>query len=161
MRVLLASALAVLICTAAIAGGSENAHGPTSAARPSTFAAAASVVDAFHEALKSRKRDDAQALLDDQVQIYEQGHVERSKSEYASHHLDSDIEFTAATQTSQTARTGAMIGDLTYVSTESRISGSFEDKPIDMISLETMLLRRTSAGWRIVHIHWSSRTAKK
>ena len=53
----------------------------------------------------------------------------------------------------------------------SRLAGSFvisrntaftfKGKAIDSITLETMVLRREQSGWRIVHIHWSSREPKK
>jgi ketosteroid isomerase-like protein len=31
---------------------------------------------------------------------------------------------------------------------------------VNSITLETMVLRRDADGWRIVHIHWSSRKPK-
>ena len=30
-------------------------------------------------------------------------------------------------------------------------------KPVDLVSTETMILEKTAAGWRVKHIHWSSR----
>jgi hypothetical protein len=29
-------------------------------------------------------------------------------------------------------------------------------KPVELVSTETMVLRKGEAGWRIEHIHWSS-----
>jgi hypothetical protein len=121
---------------------------------------AEAVAEAFHAALKKGDRDAALASLDDKVQIYEQGWVERSKAEYASSHLASDIKFTQATSSSQTSRTVEVVNDLAFVTSEGRTTGSFEGKPVDSITLETMVLRHTKAGWRIVHIHWSSRKPK-
>lgn len=122
---------------------------------------AAKTVDAFHDALEKGNHQAAQALLDDQVQIYEQGWVERSKTEYASHHLESDAAYSAATTSTQTARSGTILGDLAYVISEGKVSGTFRGKAIDSITLETMVLRRVQDGWRIVHIHWSSRDSRK
>jgi hypothetical protein len=137
------------------------AQGPSPAAESATFAAAAAAVDAFHVALKTGDRDAAQAFLDDKVEIFEQGWVERSKAEYASHHLGADIAFSGATTHTQTARGGAIVADLAYVTSEGRVAGMFKGKPIDSITTETMVLQRTPAGWKIVHVHWSSREAKK
>lgn len=118
-------------------------------------------VEAFHRALKSGDPKAAQSLLDEKVQIYEQGWVERSRTEYAEHHLSGDIAFSAATTTTKTGGSDLTLGDLAYVTSESTVKGTFKGKAIASISLETMTLKRTSDGWRIVHIHWSSRDAKK
>jgi ketosteroid isomerase-like protein len=49
------------------------------------------------------------------------------------------------------------MGDLAWVASEASLSGNVSDKPVNVIGTETIVLRRTLAGWRIVHIHWSSR----
>lgn len=126
-----------------------------------TPAEALAIVEAFHAALARGDGPAAQALLDDNVQIYEQGWVERSKAEYTAHHLQSDLEFSKATSSHVTARTGTLLGDLAYVITEGEISGTYEGKGVSSITLETMVLRHASKGWQIIHVHWSSRTATK
>lgn len=40
----------------------------------------------------------------------------------------------------------------------TKTAGTFRDKIINARGVETMLLRRTEHGWRIAHIHWSSRS---
>jgi ketosteroid isomerase-like protein len=35
-----------------------------------------------------------------------------------------------------------------------------DGKPMTIASTETMVLRSTGAGWKIVHVHWSSRVKK-
>jgi ketosteroid isomerase-like protein len=134
---------------------------PATPATAPSIEDAAAVVDSFHAALTKGDRDAALAVMADEVGIFEQGWVERSKAEYASHHLASDSEFSKAVTSAQTARTGAIVGDLAYVATESKTTGRYKDKDVDVIALETMVLRRTESGWRIVHIHWSSRKAKE
>lgn len=121
---------------------------------------AAAIVDAFHAALKKGDGDRVKALLDDKVTIYEQGYVENSKAEYANEHLASDLKFAAATTSSQTTRSVTVLDALAYVTSEAHTTGTFEGKPVNSIGIETMILRRGADGWRIVHIHWSSRKAK-
>lgn len=121
---------------------------------------AAEIVDAFHTALAKGDRGAALATLTDTVAIYEQGWVESSKANYAKEHLGEDVKFARSTKSEQTHRTGLLTGDLAFVTTEGHTTGTFEGKPVDAITLETMILRRTSDGWRIVHIHWSSRKPK-
>jgi ketosteroid isomerase-like protein len=160
MRTVSAALLLLLLpayATAHDGGGSQPAGRETNTA----ISDAAKTVDAFHDALAKGDRQAAQALLDDTVHIYEQGWVERSKAEYASHHLESDAKFSAATTSMRTARTGTILGDLAYVSTEAKVTGTFAGKPIDSVTLETMILQRAQGVWRIAHIHWSSRDNKK
>jgi ketosteroid isomerase-like protein len=129
-------------------------------AASTAFDEASRIVDAFHAALQKGDRDAALSQLDGAVAIYEQGWVEHSKAEYAASHLDSDLKFSMATTSKRTDRTGTLIGDLAYVTSEGTVSGTFEGKPVNSITLETMILRRTDDGWRIIHIHWSSRKPK-
>ena len=52
-------------------------------------------------------------------------------------------------------------GDVAWVATESLLEAKEDGKDLLLLSTETMLLRKTDAGWTIVHIHWSSRKAPK
>jgi hypothetical protein len=60
-----------------------------------------------------------------------------------------------------TGRSGWSAANVAWIASESRNTGTFRGRAIDSMSKETMVLRRTPAGWRIVHIHWSSANAKK
>src|SRR6476619_707425 len=53
----------------------------------------AATVDSFHKALRRGDAAWAAALLAEDALIFESGEVERSKAEYASHHLGADAEF--------------------------------------------------------------------
>ena len=122
--------------------------------------APAVVVDRFHAALARGDTDAAVALLADDVLIFESGGVERSKAEYAAHHLGADAKFAQAVPRSVTSRFGAAIGDVAWVATEGRTTGTYGGRPIDSLSTETMVLRKGPTGWKIAHIHWSSGKAK-
>jgi hypothetical protein len=43
------------------------------------------------------------------------------------------------------------------VASESELRLQQDGKPVTLLSTETLVLRRGVSGWRIVHIHWSSR----
>jgi ketosteroid isomerase-like protein len=116
-------------------------------------------VEAFHAALKSGDAEAALALLDPDVIVYEEGEVERSRREYASAHLRADMEFAAAVTHTVAGRASGRVGDLAWVTTRGRITGQFRGRDIDRLTTETMILMRASNGWRIVHIHWSSKAA--
>jgi ketosteroid isomerase-like protein len=122
--------------------------------------AASVVVDAFHAALKRGDTRAAAALLADDALVFEGGGVERGKAEYASHHLPADAVFAKAVTSSVKHRTGRVEGGIAWIASESTTIGTYKAKPINSAGTETMVLRRDPAGWRIVHIHWSSKNLK-
>ena len=121
---------------------------------------AAAVVDAFHAALGRGDTAGAAAMLAPDVLIYESGRAERSKAEYAAHHLPADAIFARAVRRNTTRRSGRADGSSAWITTEATTKGKFRDKVIDSVGMETMVLKRTGPAWRIVHIHWSSADAK-
>lgn len=130
------------------------------AAAPAAADDPATTVDAFHTALAAGDRDAALALLAEDLTVFESGWAERSREEYAGHHLGADMEFSAATAREIVARSSGEAGDTAWVLTETRTSGTFREREISSLGLETMVLHRTEDGWRIAHIHWSSRDAE-
>ena len=114
------------------------------------------VVDAFHAALQGGKGEAALALLADDVLIFESGHAEQSKEEYAAGHLAADMEYEAAIKSTVTDRRLSAEGDVAWIATEGHSVGTFRGKDVNLMTTETMVLRRLPEGWRIVHIHWSS-----
>ena len=129
--------------------------GQASALSPSARSAA-STVDAFHAALRRGDTRSAAALLANDALIFEGGGVERSKAEYASHHLAADAAFSQAVPSVLTRRTGDSNGSVAWIASEGRTTGTYKGKPMDRITAETMVLRLVGRAWRIVHIHWSS-----
>jgi len=100
-------------------------------------------------------------LLDHGVLIMEGGNVERSRQEYASHHLPSDLKFMSAVRYQLQRQSGDTVGDLAWVASEATLTGDSGGKAVDLVSTESLVLKKFSGGWKIVHIHWSSRNAKK
>ena len=160
------SLLAIALSVSITSVGPALAHEPLQAGAASVddvqaeAAEAASVVDAFHAALEHGEADAALALLADDVLIFEGGGAERSKAEYAQHHLAADAAFSAAVPSIRSRRLARAAADSAWVATESRTTGEFNGRPIDSLSVETMVLRRETDGWRISHIHWSSHAAR-
>lgn len=113
-------------------------------------------VDGFHAALTEGRVDAALKLLSDDVLIYESGRAERSKAEYANHHLKADAEFAGATQRKLVKRASWVSADAAWVTSETETTGTFKGRTLALTGTETMILRRTAGAWKIVHIHWSS-----
>ena len=114
-------------------------------------------VEAFHGALAAGDREKALAWLDPKVLIFESGGAESSREEYASHHLAADIEFEKAVEATALDRSHHTSGDIAWVLSRTRRTGRFRDREVDLVGLETVLLRLIENRWTIVHIHWSSR----
>ncbi|MEA3009951.1 MAG: hypothetical protein QOJ91_1643 [Sphingomonadales bacterium] len=146
---------AITLLLALAPQASAGSPAPTaSAALPERAAAAA--VDAFHAALSRGDAEGALALMADDAVIFEDGRVERSKAEYARHHAAADAAFSKTTSSKALNRTVHASGHLAWIATESRLRGPFRGHQVDRMMIETMVVRRDPAGWRIVHIHWSS-----
>lgn len=113
--------------------------------------------DAFSAALATGDEATVKRLLAPEVLIYESGGQESSRDEYAAHHMKSDMAFLARAQVQVIERQYGTTGELAWVATRTRITGTHKDKPVDLHSTETLVLRRDPEGWRIVHLQWSSR----
>jgi ketosteroid isomerase-like protein len=159
-HVICSSALAVLGVASPASGHPDAAQRPAEPARHSdSLQDPAATVDAFHAALARGDLDGAAALLSDDAVIFESGAAEHSKAEYTTHHLGVDASFAQAVPRLVMSRSGTEIGDMAWIATEGRTTGTYRDRAIDSLSKETMLLRKGVDGWKIVHIHWSSAKA--
>lgn len=127
----------------------------------SAFAATPSeTLTAFHAALHAGDKAAAAAKLSDQVVIYEAGHVERSRDEYAGHHLGGDIAFARTTTRKVLKHSERIDGNLAVVLDETETTGTWQGKPVHSFGTETALLEKKGDAWVVVHFHWSSRKAK-
>jgi mono/diheme cytochrome c family protein len=136
-------------------------HGTGKAAPPMSgdAAEAAAVVDQFQKRVAQGRTKEAEALLDPGLLVFEGGDAERSRAEYASHHLESDAEFLRSATVAQLMRRGQVDGDTAWIATESELRAA-GPKPTNLLTTETMVLKRTPQGWLITHIHWSSKARK-
>ena len=157
---LVLTALAAIMLTAAAHPGSHRSP-PAKAASASVANAAAAtpvaVVDAFHAALASGDPRKALDFLAEDVLIFESGSVERSRAEYASHHLAADAGFSSAVRRTLVSRSHGEAGNAAWVTSVETVAGAYRGRAINSRSVETMLLGRVAGKWRISHIHWSSK----
>ncbi|MGH8481322.1 MAG: nuclear transport factor 2 family protein, partial [Nevskiaceae bacterium] len=126
-----------------------SAAGDTPQAQPS------SVVDTFHDALKAGDRRRALEQLTGDVVIFEQGRMDRSRTDYARKHLAEDIGFASVTELTVTRRSVKIHGAVAWVTSVNRTRGQFRNQSVDFATDETMILTYTGGRWRIAHVHWS------
>jgi ketosteroid isomerase-like protein len=121
---------------------------------------AVAVVERFSNALGAGDLEAAARELDPKVLILESGGAERSRDEYLSGHAGHDAEFLKGAQITLKHRVAHASGSFAWVASESEIHAMKGEDMLKIASTETMLVRKSEAGWKIVHIHWSSRAQR-
>ena len=114
------------------------------------------VVQYYHEALESEDKETAMKLLSDDVLIQEGGNLETGE-EYKSHHMISDMEYSAAVSGKREVIEAVVDGNIGWVMSSSSMVGEFRGKEINSTGAELMILRKENGSWKIRAIHWSSR----
>lgn len=108
------------------------------------------IVDRFFTALKAGELEKAGAELDPGVLILDSGGAERSAAEYPGGHAKGDAAFLKEAHHKQLHRR-----------TPGELHVQCDGRPATIVSTETMILRSDHAGWKIVHMHGSSRPRKQ
>jgi hypothetical protein len=156
-------AVSLVLLSLSSGAGAHPASAQTGDARLAVLSAdareAAKIVDAFHAALARGEPGAAAGLLDDSALIFEEGEAELSKAAYVASHMPADIAYLAAVRETVSQRTGGAAGGLAWIASQGRAEGRYHDRAVSRRTTETVILRRTAQGWRIVHAHWSSRAA--
>ncbi len=120
---------------------------------------AVAAVERFSTALGQGDLDKAAAELDTNVLVLESGGVERNRAEYMGSHAKSDATFLKDARVTLKRRQAHASADMAWVGSESEIHAQKGAEMLMISSTETMVLRKTDGGWKITHIHWSSRRA--
>jgi ketosteroid isomerase-like protein len=161
-RTLLMLAAAILFMPATAKGQDAAANSPAGAPPATATTDSAEVlaaVNRFHDLLEAGDSLAVLAMLEPDVAILESGGFE-DRAEYRSHHLQSDIQFARAVRSERSLRSLTIHGAVAWVASTSVTQGEFRGRPVNSAGAELMVLHRTSAGWRIAAIHWSSRTRR-
>ncbi|HET7693186.1 MAG TPA: nuclear transport factor 2 family protein [Gemmatimonadota bacterium] len=119
-------------------------------------AAVRAVVEGFKDALAAGDSAAALSYLHADLVVYEAGHAE-TLAEYRAGHLAADMEFSAAVETTVLEQGVIVRPEMALWVSESESKGEFRGRAIDSHGTETIVLLPTDAGWKILHVHWSSR----
>jgi ketosteroid isomerase-like protein len=157
------SSLAIALFACLFAVGIVSAHEPEHHAGnavavdiPADAAGAVATVDGFAKALKARDFETIQSSLDPAVIVLEAGGAERSRDEYMGQHAIADALSMSKAEVTLLHRTARSNGDTAWVVSETKTRMNADTQDV-VLGTETMILRNTADGWKIVHIHWSSR----
>ena len=157
MRMKLDGYLLAFLASAGLAVSTEHFYGQGD---PPDGVAIKSVAEDFHKALAEGTPDRVMALLLPDALIVEGGTVE-TRAEYESEHLGEDIAYARAVPGKQLDVVVHREGDVAWVTSTFRVTGTFRAQPVDSLAAETMVLTKMPAGWRIRTIHWSSHKASR
>lgn len=153
--------LAIPVCVGAAVmfalGASDTSKLPSTPHADSV--AVAKVVNDFQAALSSGDSAKALSLLANDAVVLESGGVE-SRSEYRSHHLPEDINFTRAVASKRGPLDVRTAGPVAWTHGTSTTQGDFNGRAINSVGAESMVLTKGADGWRIRSIHWSSRNRR-
>lgn len=113
-------------------------------------------VTIFHTALLDGNVGAALSQLAPEVVVFQNGTEIRSREDYAAGPLKKDIAMLSTFYVETLNQTSDVQDSLAWVSSRSRYLGKSLDKPVELFGTETVVLRRSAAGWQIVHLHRSS-----
>ncbi len=93
-------------------------------------------------------------LLAEDVLILEGGHAQKSREEYMSGHMKSDMKFLANVKSEIISRETSQSGDLAWIITQTKSTGTYKDKAFERTSREMLVLRHDGHNWKITLVHW-------
>ena len=128
------------------------------ASAPSTAddeAAVAAAVKAFQTAMDTGDAATTMQYIADDALMMEGGTIE-NRMQYETDHLPLDLDFAKGMTAKRMPVTQDVRGDVAWVRTSTEFTGTFQDQPLSLLGLETMVLTREPQGWRIRALHWSS-----
>ena len=96
------------------------------------------------------------SLLADDVLIVESGHIQ-TRSDYLGGHLGADMKASQGSTGVRTVVKVSIVGDAAYVVSKTVTPPTAAVGSTGSELAELMVLSKSSAGWKIRAVHWSSR----
>ena len=124
--------------------------------RAADSAAALAIVDQYEAALSAGDSAKAVSLLADDLLVMEAGTIE-TRAEYLAHHIGADMKASTGAKGERSVIKVNVVGDAAYIVTKTVRPGTGAPGSTGSELAELMVLSKTSVGWKIRAIHWSSR----
>jgi len=115
------------------------------------------VVNNFMIALAAGNLVTARELLDPGVVVIYNGSIRGSRDEYMAKQAPADADYLQKAQRQLVRRDARAGSNFAWVISEKLFRIQEPGKTSTLSVSETMLLAKAKTGWKIVHIHWSSR----
>ena len=121
---------------------------------------ATQVVENFMDALTNGRLEVARQYMTPGAVVIANGTVLGTRDGYIDGAAKADAVAMKSVRSRELLHRDAQIGaQLGWVVSEKRMIGEGAGELRAMVLTETMLLAKTPSGWKITHIHWSSRGA--
>jgi len=120
---------------------------------------AVQVVNDFMTALVAGKLESARLLMTPDAVVIANGQVLGDRDDYINGAAKGDAAALGTVQRELLRRDAKAGPNLAWVLSEKRLRAPGTTQGPSEVVVETMLLAKTAAGWKISHIHWSGRTA--
>lgn len=117
-------------------------------------AGVAAAAKAFQTAMDTGDAPTVMRYIADDALMMEGGTIE-NRMQYEQNHLPADLEFAKGMTATRMPVQQTVRGDVAWVRTSTEFRGTFEGKPLALLSLETMVMTREPEGWKINALHWS------
>ena len=118
---------------------------------------AVQVVNAFMTAMSNGNLALAQKFLDPGVVVVNNGVIHGSRNDYLNGQAKSDAAYLQGAQRQLLRRQARAGANVAWVISEKVLRMNESGKVSARLTSETMLLVKAIDGWKIIHIHWSSR----
>jgi uncharacterized protein (TIGR02246 family) len=122
----------------------------------SDSAAAVAVVEQFHAALAAADSARAVSLLADDVLIIEAGNIQ-TRADYLAGHLGADMKASQGSKGERSVVATRVSPASAYIVTKTLTPATGAQGNTGSETAELMVVTKTSGGWRISAVHWSSR----
>jgi ketosteroid isomerase-like protein len=156
--------LAFSFALSAVAAGPAFAQSPAPAPAAVQLSPAANdavqLVDAFVAALAAGQLDAARQFMAPNAVVVANGQVLGTRDAYIDGPARGDAAALRTVERDVLRRDVNAGPDFGYVVTEKRMRVPGDAKGPSEVVIETMLIAKTAAGWKITHIHWSGRHAR-
>lgn len=116
---------------------------------------------AFRDALSNGDFETVAASFARDARVFEGGKAESSLEGYLEHHLKPEMPMLTELNRDVISKVIYRHGEAGWASIEARLWGAVGEREIDSSHVETMNFVFVHGGWKIAHVHWSSRRNKK
>jgi ketosteroid isomerase-like protein len=151
-RLLLALPAVIALAIVPVRGHAQSAPDPR------VERAVRAAVDSFSSAVARGDAAGAIHWLHPRLEVFESGYAD-DLAHYRKEHLPADIAYLREVRVRTVASrvTVNVTGGMALYTAETESSGTHDGQAVHARGTETMVLLHTANGWRILHIHWSSR----
>jgi ketosteroid isomerase-like protein len=153
MRTLALGLVALLAATGAAA---QSVARTATTATPTSVAEVQNTVMSFAEAVARGDSTTALTFIHPDLVVFQDGESE-TLDVYRGRHLAADLAMMAAVRPQTLSEQLMVVGETALYTRQYRLRGTFRGKAMDTTGTETLLLVSTPRGWKVRHIHWSTK----